>query len=110
MYGAIYCTVRKICGSGTLSNKLKYRAEVWSKTPHRYVMSDIYIVSLVASYRRSMVEMLLLLLLSVLAPREIVGDWCLTMTVVQVIHLSCFATSWGATVWAIFVGGVVMFM
>ncbi|KAF8667627.1 hypothetical protein HU200_052833 [Digitaria exilis] len=28
-------------------------------------------------------------------------------TVVKVVHLLCLATSWGATVWAIFVGGLV---
>jgi hypothetical protein len=33
-----------------------------------------------------------------------------TTTAVKVTHLLCLATSWGATVWAIFVGGLVMFM
>ncbi|GJM95459.1 hypothetical protein PR202_ga12197 [Eleusine coracana subsp. coracana] len=46
----------------------------------------------------------------VFAPEEIFSGPSSTMTAVKVIHLLCLATSWGATVWAIFVGGLVMFM
>ncbi|KAK3136759.1 hypothetical protein QOZ80_5BG0442010 [Eleusine coracana subsp. coracana] len=46
----------------------------------------------------------------VFAPEESVGSPLPTTTAVKVIHLLCLATSWGATVWAIFVGGLVMFM
>nr|ABA99574.1 hypothetical protein LOC_Os12g37080 [Oryza sativa Japonica Group] len=28
----------------------------------------------------------------------------------KAVHLLCFATSWGVTVWAILVGGVIMFL
>ncbi|XP_066351098.1 uncharacterized protein [Miscanthus floridulus] len=33
-----------------------------------------------------------------------------TTTVVKLAHLLCFATSWGTTVWAVFIGGFIMFL
>ncbi|XP_039803872.1 transmembrane protein 205-like [Panicum virgatum] len=31
-------------------------------------------------------------------------------TVVKLAHLLCFATSWGTTVWGVFIGGIIMFL
>ncbi|TVU49805.1 hypothetical protein EJB05_01142, partial [Eragrostis curvula] len=31
-------------------------------------------------------------------------------TVVKLAHLLCFATSWGATVWAVFISAIIMFL
>ncbi|RLN28599.1 hypothetical protein C2845_PM05G14770 [Panicum miliaceum] len=33
-----------------------------------------------------------------------------TTTVAKLAYLLCFATSWGATVWAVFIGGIIMFL
>ncbi|KAL6622414.1 hypothetical protein ACP70R_032293 [Stipagrostis hirtigluma subsp. patula] len=67
-------------------------------------------------------KMLLLLLLLLLAAavfltagvtfasKDITNGSPTTTTAVKVIHFLGVATSWGATVWAIFVGGLVMFM
>ncbi|KAF8667629.1 hypothetical protein HU200_052835 [Digitaria exilis] len=37
------------------------------------------------------------------------GSPCATAAV-KVAYLLCFATSWGATVWAVFISGVIMFL
>ncbi|XP_062202048.1 uncharacterized protein LOC133904583 [Phragmites australis] len=44
------------------------------------------------------------------APEGLLVGSTAAVTTVKLVHLLCFATSWGATVWAIFIGGVIMFL